>query len=177
MAPDPQPESVQQIRKAPNLSDGDITYGDGLLRGSAPAEAKDLRTFKGLLNVRDVGSFYRFKRRLFGGTSARSHAVLGKQTRLPRKRRKVSVNTHTVPSLPGIDPRPHQHAHFSEREEGRQSVASSVLAPSAEPSAGKDLVEHLSSLRELVLMAVTHTRHIQLMLHSQWTQVSDSPYL
>ena len=100
-----------------------------------------------------------------------------KQTRLPRKRRKVSGNTHTVPSLPGIDPRPHQHAHFSEREEGRQRVASSVLAPSAEPSAGKDLVEHLSSLRELVLMAVTHTRHIQLMLHSQWTQVSDSPYL
>ena len=26
-------------------------------------------------------------------------------------------------------------------------------------------------------MVVTHTRHIQLMLHSQWTQVSDSPYL
>ena len=122
-------------------------YGDGLLRGSAPAEAKDLKTFEGLLNVRDVGSLYRFKRRLFGGTSARSHAVLGKQTRLLRKRRKVSVNTHTVPSLPGIDPRPHQHAHFSEREEGRQSVASSVLAPSAEPSAGKDLAEHVQSTR------------------------------
>ena len=143
LAPDPQPESVQQIRKAPTLSDGDIMYGDGLLRGSALAEAKDLRTFEGLLNVRDVGSLYRFKRRLFGGTTARSHTVLGKQTRLPRKRRKVSVNTHTVPSLPGIDPRPHQHAHFSEREESRQSVASSVLAPSAEPSAGKDLAEAL----------------------------------
>ena len=142
-APDPQPESVQQIRKAPTLSDGDITYGDGLLRGSAPAEAKDLRTFEGLLNVRDVGSLYRFKRRLFSGTSARSHAVLGKQTRLPRKRRKVSVNTHTVPSLPGIDPRPHQHAHFSEQEEGRQSVASRVLTPSAEPSGSKDLAEAL----------------------------------
>ena len=51
LAPDPQPESVQQIRKAPTLSDGDITYGDGLLRGSAPAKAKDLRTFEGLLNV------------------------------------------------------------------------------------------------------------------------------
>ena len=82
-------------------------------------------------------------RRLFGGTSARSHAVLGEQTRLSRKRRKVSVNTHTVPSLPGIDPRPHQHAHFSEQEEGCRSVASSVLAPSAEPSAGKDLAEAL----------------------------------
>ena len=164
MASDPQPESVQQIRKAPTLSDGDITYGDGLLRGSAPAEAKDLKTFEGLLNVRDVGSLYRFKRRLFGGTSAQSHAVLGKQTRLPRKRRKVSVNTHTVPSLPGI-------VKVSR-------LVSSLLARSPQPAkTWQKLSGHLSSLRELVPMAVTHTRHIQLMLHSQWTQVSDSPYL
>ena len=55
---------------------------------------------------------------------------------------------------------------------------SSLLAQSPQPAkTWQKLLGHLSSLRELVPMAVTHTRHIQLMLHSQWTQVSDSPYL
>ena len=57
-------------------------------------------------------------------------------------------------------------------------LASSLLARSPQPAkTWQKLSGHLSSLRELVPMAMTHTRHIQLMLHSQWTQVSDSPYL
>ena len=57
-------------------------------------------------------------------------------------------------------------------------LASSLLARSPQPAkTWQKLSGHLSSLRELVPMVVTHTRHIQLMLHSQWTQVSDSPYL
>ena len=57
-------------------------------------------------------------------------------------------------------------------------LASSLLARSPQPAkTWQKLLGHLSSLRELVPMAVTHTRLIQLMLHSQWTQVSDSPYL
>ena len=67
----------------------------------------------------------------------------------------------------------------SERRVVRASrLASSLLAQSPQPAkTWQKLLGHLSSLRELVPMAVTHTRHIQLMLHSQWTQVSDSPYL
>ena len=58
------------------------------------------------------------------------------------------------------------------------SLASWLLARSPQPAkTWQKLLGHLSSLRELVPMAVTHTRHIQVMLHSQWTQVSDSPYL
>ena len=60
-----------------------------------------------------------------------------------RKRRKVPVDTHTVPSIPGIDPRPHQYARFPEREEGHQSVATGILAPSTEPSASENLAEAL----------------------------------
>ena len=57
-------------------------------------------------------------------------------------------------------------------------LASSLLAWSPQlAKTWQKLSGHLSSLCELVPMAVTHTRHIQLMLHSQWTQVSDSPYL
>ena len=57
-------------------------------------------------------------------------------------------------------------------------LASSLLARSPQPAkTWQKLSGHLSSLRELVPMAVTHTRHIQLMLHSQWRQVSDCPYL
>ena len=57
-------------------------------------------------------------------------------------------------------------------------LASSLLARSPQPAkTWQKLLGHLSSLRELVPMTVTHTRLIQLMLHSQWTQVSDSPYL
>ena len=216
LAPDPQFEGVQQIRKAPTLQDGDITNSDGLPGRSPPTEAKDLRTLEGLFNVRDVGSLYRFKRRLFSrprgtrthavpplclqwqsvqipgapvrafnstssvhenraghrgvpqdtgcrhapvsrrlaskkpvkvasGKSTRPHTVLGVKTGLPRKRGKVSVNTHTVPSISGIDPRPHPHARFPEREEGCQSVETGFLAPSTEPSAGKDLAEALRS--------------------------------
>ena len=214
LAPDPQFKGVQQIRKAPILSDGDATNSDGLPGRGPPAEAKDLRAFEGLLNVRDVGSLYRFKRRLLSrprssrthtapplclrwqgvripgapvrglnstsgvhedcanhrgvpqdtgcrhapvsrrlaseepvkvacGTSTRPHTVLGDKTGLPRKRRKVPVDTHTVPSIPGIDPRPHQHARFPEREEGHQSVATGILAPSTEPSASENLAEAL----------------------------------
>ena len=169
---------------------------------------------EGLFNVRDVGSLYRFKRRLFSrprstrthpipplrlqwqsvripgapvqafnstlsvhenraghrgipqdtgcrhapvsrrlaskepvevasGTSTRPHIVLGDKTGLPRKRGKVPISTHAVPSIPGIDPRSYPHARFPEREEGCQSVASGFLAPSTEPSAGKDLAEAL----------------------------------
>ena len=57
-------------------------------------------------------------------------------------------------------------------------LASSLLARSPQPAkTWQKLSGHLSSLPELVPMAVTHTRHIQLMLHSQWMQVSDSPYI
>ena len=77
------------------------------------------------------------------GTSTRPHTVLGDKTGLPRKRRKVPVDTHTVPSIPGIDPRPHQYARFPEREEGHQSVATGILAPSTEPSASENLAEAL----------------------------------
>ena len=67
----------------------------------------------------------------------------------------------------------------SERRVVRASrLVSSLLARSPQPAkTWQKPLGHLSSLRELVHMAVTHTRHIQLMLHSQWTQVSDSPYL
>ena len=57
-------------------------------------------------------------------------------------------------------------------------LASSLLARGPQPAkTWQKLLGHLSSLGELVPMAVTHTRQIQLMLHSQWTQVSDSPYI
>ena len=76
LAPNPQPESIQQICKAATLSDGDITNSDGLLGRGAPAEAKDLRTFEALLNVPDVGSLYRFKRCLFSRSrGSRTHKV------------------------------------------------------------------------------------------------------
>ena len=214
LAPDPQFKGVQQICKAPILLDGDATNSDGLPGRGPPAEAKDLRAFEGLLNVRDVGSLYRFKRCLLSrprstrthtvpplclqwqgvripgspvralnstsgvhedcashrgvpqdtgcrhapvsrrlaseepvkvacGTSTRPHTVLGDKTGLPSKRRKVSVDTHTVPSIPGIDPRPHQHARFPEREEGCQSVATGILALSTESTASENLAEAL----------------------------------
>ena len=76
LAPDPQFKGVQQIRTAPILSDGDATNSDGLPGRGPPAEAKDLRAFEGLLNVRDVGSLYRFKRRLLSRPrSTRTHTV------------------------------------------------------------------------------------------------------
>ena len=57
-------------------------------------------------------------------------------------------------------------------------LASSLLARGPQPAkTWQKLLGHLSSLRELVPMAVTHTRLIQLMLHRQWMQVSDSPYI
>ena len=43
LAPDSQFKGVQQIRKAPILSDGDATNSDGLPGRGPPAEAKDLR--------------------------------------------------------------------------------------------------------------------------------------
>ena len=57
-------------------------------------------------------------------------------------------------------------------------LAASLLARTAQPAkTWQRFLGHLSSLRELVPMAVVHTRPIQLMLHDQWTQVSDSPYV
>ena len=57
-------------------------------------------------------------------------------------------------------------------------LAASLLARTAQPAkTWQRFLGHLSSLRELVPMAVVHTRPIQLMLHDQWTQVLDSPYV
>ena len=57
-------------------------------------------------------------------------------------------------------------------------LAASLLARTAQPSkTWQRFLGHLSSLRELVPMAVVHTQPIQLMLHDQWTQVLDSPYV
>ena len=57
-------------------------------------------------------------------------------------------------------------------------LAASLLARNAQPAkTWQRFLGHLSSLRELVPMAVIHTRSNQLMLHDQWTQVSDSPYV
>ena len=57
-------------------------------------------------------------------------------------------------------------------------LAASLLARNAQPAKTWQRFQgHLSSLRELVPMAVVHTRSNQLMLHDQWTQVSDSPYV
>ena len=57
-------------------------------------------------------------------------------------------------------------------------LAASLLARNAQPAKTRQrFLGHLSSLRELVPMAVVHTRLNQLMLHDQWTQVSDSPYV
>ena len=56
-------------------------------------------------------------------------------------------------------------------------LAASLLARTAQPAkTWQRFLGHLSSLRELVSMAVVHTRRFQLMLHDQWTQVSDSLY-
>ena len=57
-------------------------------------------------------------------------------------------------------------------------LAASLLARTAQQAkTWQRFLGHLSSLRELVPMAVVHTRPIQLMRHDQWTQVSDSPYV
>ena len=57
-------------------------------------------------------------------------------------------------------------------------LAASWLARTAQPAkTWQRFLGHLSSLRELVPMAVVHMRPMQLMLHDQWTQVSDSPYV
>ena len=57
-------------------------------------------------------------------------------------------------------------------------LAASLLARNAQPAkTWQRFLGHLSSLRELVPTAVVHTRSNQLMLHDQWTQVSDSPYV
>ena len=57
-------------------------------------------------------------------------------------------------------------------------LVASLLARTAQPAkTWQTFLGHLSSLRELVPMAVVHTRSFQLMLHDQWTQVSDSPYI
>ena len=57
-------------------------------------------------------------------------------------------------------------------------LAASLLARTVQPAkTWQRFVGHLSSLHKLVPMAVVHTRPIQLMLHDQWTQVSDSPYV
>ena len=57
-------------------------------------------------------------------------------------------------------------------------LAASLLARTAQPAkTWQRFLGHLSSLRELVPMAVVHMWPIQLMLHDQWTQVSDSPYV
>ena len=57
-------------------------------------------------------------------------------------------------------------------------LAASLLVRTAQPAkTWQRFLGHLSSLCELVPMAVVHTPPIQLMLHDQWTQVSDSPYV
>ena len=47
------------------------------------------------------------------------------------------------PAFLGSTSRPHQYARFPEREEGHQSVATGILAPSTEPSASENLAEAL----------------------------------
>ena len=54
-------------------------------------------------------------------------------------------------------------------------LVASLLARTVQPAkTWQRFIGHLSSRHELVPMAVVHTRSIQLMLHDQWTQVSDA---
>ena len=96
-----------------------------------------------------------------GGVSPRFDAILGEQAGVPCERGQIPAHPHSGPGLPGFNPGSPEYAHIPERKEDSQGYPP----------------RHLSSLRELVPMAVVHTRPIQLMLNDQWTQVSDNPYV
>ena len=139
---DPQPQGFQQVCSAPILSDGDTANSHGLPRGGSSTKTEQLRTFEGLKSVRNVGDLYRFKSCLFScGRGARAHQI----PPLCLQRQSLQVSGAPLRSVDG-----------------------SLLASTAQPAkTWQRFLGHLTSLRELVPMAVVHTRPIQLMLHDQ----------
>ena len=196
---DSQPQGFQQICGALILSDGDTANSHGLPRGGGSTKTEHLRTVEGLKSVRNMGDLYCFKRRLLSrGRSARAYQV--PPLRLQRQSLRVSGALFGLSMAPrvftrivrvieaflkvhGVD----MHQYLDDWLMKNQSKSlvkrhrdltlfwvnklgflvnegKSQLTPTQAPA-------FLGSTLDL------HNMLVFLMLHDQWTQVSDSPYV